>query len=92
MQYLLLRAWDLKVGVHRVHSHPAPAPGPLQVHLVPGAVVHPALGGPDLDRAGPEVQVQVQVAVNKLKPEKVTALGKVWTNIRVMMPLVKGQN
>ena len=47
------------------------APVPQDLDPVPGRVVQAQVGRAPADAAGAQVRVQVQVAVHKLKPEKV---------------------
>jgi hypothetical protein len=44
---------------------------PAQGDVVPGAVVHPLLGGPHLQRTLPEVHVQVEMSAQDLEGEEV---------------------
>lgn len=76
---VILTRWPELEG-RAVNHDSALALDPPQRYLVPGAVVHPVLRDPHLQRTLAQVDVQVQVAPEYLEREQVRlrALGKVY--------------
>ena len=66
--------WNNEVAALTVQSDLPELVGPLGVEVVPGPVVDPDLGDPDLEVTAPQVEVEVEVAGVELQAEEVSGL------------------
>ena len=71
---VLSPTWNDKIAALSVQGHLPELPRPLGVKVVPDPVVYPDLGDSDLDVSGPHVEVEVEVAGEKLQTKEMPAL------------------
>ena len=66
--------WNNEVAALTIQSDLPELVGPLGVEVVPGPVVDPDLGDPDLEVTAAQVEVEVEVTRVELQAEEVSGL------------------
>ena len=71
---VLSPTWNYKIAPLAVQGDLAELSRPLSVKVVPDTIVYPHLRHSDLDMAGAQVEVKVEVAGEELQTKEMSAL------------------